>query len=119
MVLLLTNDDVRGLLDMPPLIEAMAQAFSELNRGDAAAVGRVDVLSPGKDDAVHGFKTMSGVALGYAVARVDSDLLRWPMRDGAARREKLGTDEARIGKENGLLPVQHRHGRAAGHPAGR
>lgn len=103
MVLLLTNEDVQGLLDMPSLVDAMGDAFAQLGRGDAAAVGRVDVLSPGKDDAVHGFKTMSGVSLGYAVARIDSDLLRWPVRDGAARREKLRPGESRIGKENGLL----------------
>ncbi|MPZ88098.1 MAG: hypothetical protein GEU81_08495 [Nitriliruptorales bacterium] len=103
MTLLLTNKDVRGLLDMPTLIEAMRRAFQELGRGDAAAVGRVDVLSPGKDDSVHGFKTMTGVSLGYAVARIDSDLLRWPVRGGGARREKLRPEEARIGKENGLL----------------
>lgn len=103
MVLLLTNDDVRGLLDMPPLIEAMRRAFLELSRGQAAVVERVDVFSPGKDNAVHGFKTMTGVALGYAVARIDSDLLRWPLRDGGVRREKLQAGEARIGKENGLL----------------
>ncbi|MPZ89829.1 MAG: ornithine cyclodeaminase family protein, partial [Nitriliruptorales bacterium] len=41
MTLLLTNKDVRGLLDMPTLIEAMRRAFQELGRGDAAAVGRV------------------------------------------------------------------------------
>ncbi len=103
MALLLTNDDVRGLLEMPRLIDAMRGVFEELARGDAAVVGRVDVLSPGKGDAVHGFKTMTGVSLGYAVARIDSDLLRWPVRDGGARREKLRPGEARIGKENGLL----------------
>ena len=103
MALLLTNDDIRGRLDMDVLIHAMRQAFTELGQGRAAEVGRVDVLSPGKGDAVHGLKTMSGVAGGYAVTRIDSDLLRWPQRDGGVRREKLGPAEARIGKENGLL----------------
>lgn len=103
MVLLLANDDVRGLLEIPVLIDGMRRAFEELGRGDAGTVGRVDVLSPGRNDSIHGYKTMSGVSLGYAVTRIDSDLLRWPDRDGGARREKLPPAEARIGKENGLL----------------
>ena len=103
MALLLTNDDIRGRLDMGVLIDAMRRAFTELGQGGAAEVGRVDVLSPGTGDLVHGLKTMSGVAGGYAVTRIDSDLLRWPRRDGGVRREKPRRGEARIGKENGLL----------------
>lgn len=50
-MLLLNNDDVAKVLDMPLCLSALDGVFHEMAIGDAVGMGRIDVYVPSKETA--------------------------------------------------------------------
>jgi hypothetical protein len=50
-LLLLNNDDVAKVLDMPLCLSALDGVFHEMAIGDAVGMGRIDVYLPSKETA--------------------------------------------------------------------
>ena len=93
MTLILSNEEIDGLLTMPECIAALEEAYGELHAGRAVTRRRSDCLTPAgsRDDAVYGFKTMDGVVpgQGFAAVRLNSDLVTWPRVGNTRRRVKV------------------------------
>jgi len=92
MTLLLSNADVDALLSMPECIDALEEAYREQAEGRAVSRPRSDTLTPtSQPDAIYSLKSMDGVLLkrGVGAVRINSDIVRWPVRDGSRRREKI------------------------------
>lgn len=105
----LDNDDVAELLEMPALVDALGEVYADVARGEAVTAPVVTTYVPaGGGETFHRLKTMSGAAprLGVQGVRIDSDLLRWPEKDGEIRREYVNAQAGsglRVGAENGLV----------------
>lgn len=109
MVRVFSNEDVAKLLDIGECVGVLAEAYEDLASEQAISSQRVDTLIPAEPPAeYHAMKSMGGAFPRYSIQamRLDSDLLRWPEREGTTRREKVTStqdDSLRIGKENGLV----------------
>jgi ornithine cyclodeaminase/alanine dehydrogenase-like protein (mu-crystallin family) len=104
-VILLTNEDVEPLLNMPDCIEAIEAAFSDLGNSDAVDIPRQDAIVPiAREGAVHDLKTMSGTwpKAGIAAIRLNSDIVHGPVVNGKPRRVKLALSEPG-GRYNGQV----------------
>jgi ornithine cyclodeaminase/alanine dehydrogenase-like protein (mu-crystallin family) len=104
-VILLTNEDVEPLLNMPDCIEAIEAAFADLGDADAVDIPRQDAIVPLKRaGAVHDLKTMSGSwpKAGIAAIRLNSDVVTGPVIDGLPRRVKVPLSEPG-GRYNGQV----------------
>lgn len=101
MVRLVTNDDVRDLLDMAAAIDAVEAAYRADATGRAVNIPRSDMILPVDGQEAYVFKVMPGAVddLGVAALRVQSDRIRW--EDG--RKVKLG--EARDGRYTQYVQV--------------
>ncbi|MBS3942499.1 MAG: ornithine cyclodeaminase family protein [Actinobacteria bacterium] len=80
-MLLLRNDDVRQVLDMPTTLRALQVGYADLAAGDAAYIPRIDLYAPtGNDDDYYRFGSMSGACRTYGVlaTRLKSDIVSWP-----------------------------------------
>ncbi len=92
MTLLLSNADVEALLTMPECIDALEEAYREKAEGRALSRPRSDAMTPtSRRDALYSLKSMDGVLpkRGVGAVRINSDIIRWPVRDGKRRREKV------------------------------
>jgi alanine dehydrogenase len=92
MTLILSNDDVEKLLTMHDCIEVMEEAYAELADGRGVSRTRSDCFTPtARTDALYSLKSMDGVApkLGVGAVRINSDIVTWPKRGNAMRREKI------------------------------
>ena len=92
MTLLLSNDDVRVLVTMPECIETLEAAYRDLADGRGTDRRRSDsFVATSRADALYSLKSMDGIvpSLGVGAVRINSDIVRWPTRAGAARREKV------------------------------
>src|SRR6476646_11353783 len=92
MTLILSNDDVEKLLSMPECIDLMEEAYIELAEGRGISRTRSDCFAPTtRPDALYSLKSMDGVApkLGVGAVRINSDIVTWPKRGNAMRREKV------------------------------
>jgi alanine dehydrogenase len=92
LTLLLSNEDVDGLLQMPDCIEAMERAFLAFADGRAGNAGRCEILTPTeRPDALYSLMNMNGVIpdLGVAAIRINSDILTWPASDDGRKRVKV------------------------------
>ena len=97
MTLVLSTDDAEQVLDLPSVIERLEQTYQELGTGAAVYRGRTDLFHPtqatiGADvPAAHQFKTLDGAipSLQVASVRVTSDVVAFPLVDGARRRIKI------------------------------
>jgi ornithine cyclodeaminase/alanine dehydrogenase-like protein (mu-crystallin family) len=91
-LLLLNNDDVATVLDMPLCLSALDGTFQELAAGDATGMGRIDVYVPsGETDApYYRWAVMAGGSKkdGYVCARMLSDMVNWPCEFGRVRENK-------------------------------
>ncbi len=77
-MLLLRNEDVRAVLDMPLAMASLRQAYVDLAAGEAAHVPRIDVWSPtGRDTDHHQFGSMVGTSrsAGVLAVRLKSDIV--------------------------------------------
>lgn len=93
MTLVLSNEEIDGLLAMPECIAALEHAYRELHAGRAVTRRRSDSMThaTGGREAVYSFKTMDGVVpgQGFAAVRLNSDLLTWPRVGNTQRRVKV------------------------------
>jgi alanine dehydrogenase len=91
-LLLLNNDDVAKVLDMPLCLSALDSVFHEMAIGDAVGMGRIDVYVPSKETAAPYYRwaVMTGGSKkdGYVCARMLSDLVEWPREYGRVRENK-------------------------------
>ena len=62
MTLILSNDEVDGLLQMPDCMAAMEGAFRAIGDRRAANAGRCEILTPtAREDALYSLMNMNGV----------------------------------------------------------
>ena len=107
-VIILTNEDIEPLLNMPDCIVAIEQAFRDFGDGRAVDIPRQDAIVPcplrGGGGAIHDLKTMSGSwpAAGIAALRLNSDIVHWPVINNSTRRVKLAISEPG-GRYNGAV----------------
>jgi len=87
-VLLLNNQELECVLDMPSSIEALYQGLKAYARGDAARRPRIDVFAPTSRAAEFAcFSSMEGIIRGgYYAIRLKPDVISWPVVDGVKRR---------------------------------
>jgi alanine dehydrogenase len=106
-VIILTNEDIEPLLNMPDCIVAIEQAFRDFGHGRAVDIPRQDAIVPCPlqgGGAIHDLKTMSGSwpAAGIAALRLNSDIVHWPIINNSPRRVKLAISEPG-GRYNGAV----------------
>ena len=91
-MLLLSNDDIEGLLDVTSCIGAMDDAYRELGEGRGASGVRSEILTPTtRDDGLYSLLTMAGVSpkFGIGAVRINSDILTWPRSVAGQKRVKV------------------------------
>jgi alanine dehydrogenase len=76
-MLLINNDDVKTVLNMPLTLEALEEAYSDMIRGEAVCRPRVDIQIPTSDPKkVYRWGTMEGGSTrGFFAIRMKSDIL--------------------------------------------
>ncbi|MFI5266924.1 MAG: ornithine cyclodeaminase family protein [Chloroflexota bacterium] len=92
MTLLLTNEDVEQVLDMPASLEALEPAYRELSTGGAVLRHQSQTYLPGPlPDSSYCLKTVEGGSetFGVMAIRMTSDVLRARQVEGRFRREKV------------------------------
>jgi len=90
-MLLLKDDDVQKVLTMPMTLEALDETQKEIIKGDAATMGRIDVYLPcERPESYYRWALMTGGARrdGFVVARMLSDIVSWPGKEGEQRENK-------------------------------
>lgn len=103
-MLVLTNEDVEGLVEMPSVIEVLRGAYRDLGSRDAVEMPRQDgVVDHTRDGTVYALKTMSGnwPAGGVSAVRINSDVVNWPSVKGSPRRVKIPLSQG--SRYNGLV----------------
>jgi alanine dehydrogenase len=92
LTLLLSNEDIDSLLQMPDCIDAMERAFLAFADQRASNAGRCEILTPTeRPDALYSLMNMNGVVpeLGVAAVRINSDILTWPASGDGRKRVKV------------------------------
>lgn len=89
-MLLLNNDDVKGLLTMEIAMEALERAYRELAEGEAVCRPRIDIRIPTPDPRrVYQWGTMEGGSTsGYFAIRMKSDVVFEQEYGGTRTQEK-------------------------------
>ncbi|HEV8343765.1 MAG TPA: ornithine cyclodeaminase family protein [Candidatus Binatia bacterium] len=90
-MLLLKDDDVQKILTMPMTLEALEETQNEIVRGNAATMGRIDLYLPcERPESYYRWAVMTGGAKrdGFVVARMLSDIVSWPGKEGDQRENK-------------------------------
>lgn len=96
MTILLSNADLRRLLFMPEVIDALERAHRQLAEGEGVIRRRTEAFAPsGSPDALYMLATSDAIAptAGVAVTRVTSGLYSWPTRSGTRRRQRDATSD--------------------------
>jgi alanine dehydrogenase len=78
MTLLLNNEDVRSVMTMPMVMDALEEAYRQTAAGDAVCRPRIDLCMPtGEGDRVYQWGTMEGGSSvsGYFAIRMKSDVV--------------------------------------------
>jgi alanine dehydrogenase len=99
------NEEIEQFLRMQECIACLEDAYRDLGTRDAVDIPRQDMLVPNRrEGAVHSFKTMSGSwpRAGVAALRLNSDIVSWPILNGAPRRVKLPVSQP-DGRYNGSV----------------
>ena len=92
MTLLLTNEDVERVLDMPAALAALEPVYRDLAQGSAVNRPQSQTYLPGPLEASsYCLKTVEGggQALGVMAIRLTSDVLRTEVVEGVRRRVKV------------------------------
>jgi ornithine cyclodeaminase/alanine dehydrogenase-like protein (mu-crystallin family) len=105
MTLLLTNEEIDGLLDVGMVLDAVEQSQRAMMSLEAISSPRTDTLAPTvsrEGPATYGLKSMCGLwpEAGVAALRINSDVLIWPEVAGNIRRDRLPSP---AGRWNGLI----------------
>lgn len=91
MVLLIDNDDVKRVLTMPNVLEALEEAYGDLADGNLVNRPRID-LSATTDmpDHIYRWGTMEAVnaRTGYHALRMKSDVVYWSQHERGTTEEK-------------------------------
>lgn len=103
MTLVISNDDAAKVLTMSGAIDRLEQLYGDLGIGSAVYRGRTDLFAPtvaniGEElPAAHQFKTLDGAIprLQVASIRVTSDIVAFPVVNGARRRIKAPAAEGK------------------------
>ena len=78
-MLLIDNQTVSAVLDMPSCIAAQEAAFRQIPDGGAAFRGRIDMYAPcERPDGYYRWGTMEGYNDGILAIRMKSDVITWP-----------------------------------------
>ena len=87
-VLILNNQELESVLDMPSSIDALYQGLKAYARGDAARRPRIDIFAPtSRAEEFACFSSMEGIIRGgYYAIRLKPDVISWPVVDGIKRR---------------------------------
>lgn len=92
-MLMLNNEDVAKVLDMPLCLAALDSVFKEMAAGDAMAMGRMDLYVPSgqRQAPYYRWAMMAGGSKkdGYVCARMLSDMVSWPREYGRVRENKF------------------------------
>ncbi|MEA2987369.1 MAG: alanine dehydrogenase [Alphaproteobacteria bacterium] len=95
-MLLLDNNDVAKVLDMPLCMAALDGVFQELARGEAVGMGRIDVYVPSGETPAPYYRwaVMTGGSKkdGLVCARMLSDMVAWPREYGRVRENKYARE---------------------------
>ena len=88
-MIFLTNEHVREVLDMKTCIDAMEDAYRELNEQRAGYRPRIDFYVP-EEPHYYRWGTMEGASrkLGVFAIRMKSDMLAWEEQDGFKVEDK-------------------------------
>src|SRR5258708_23831885 len=89
---ILSNEDVEKVLTLGECVAVMEEAYVELADGGGVSRTRSDCFTPtARADALYSLKSMEAVArkLGVGAVRINSDIVTWPKRGNAMRREKV------------------------------
>ncbi len=84
-MLLLKNEDVQKVLTMSKTLEVLDETQKEMNKGDTATMGRIDVYIPNANPgSYYRWAVMTGGRRsdGFVVARMLSDVVSWPKKNG-------------------------------------
>ena len=91
-MLILNNDDVAKILDMPLCLSALDAVFHELASGDAVGMGRIDLYVPSGVDTAPYYRwaVMTGGSKRdkLVCARMLSDMVAWPRQYDRIRETK-------------------------------
>jgi len=101
-MLILNNDDVKGVLTMEITMKALEGAYIELARSEAVCRPRIDIQIPTRDPRkLYQWGTMEGGSMsGYFAIRMKSDIVYEQEYNGARTQEKYCV---RPGKFCGLI----------------
>jgi ornithine cyclodeaminase/alanine dehydrogenase-like protein (mu-crystallin family) len=91
-MLILSNEEIEGLLTMADCIEAIEQAYAAFSMGRAQNRPRTDLYAPtSRPDTYYVFKSMEGVipSMGIAALRINSDHITWKAGRRGIIKEKL------------------------------
>ena len=88
-MIFLTNEHIQQVLDMPTCIQAMEDAYHELNERRAGYRPRIDFYVP-QEPHYYRWGTMEGASrkLGVFAIRMKSDMLAWENKDGFMVEDK-------------------------------
>jgi ornithine cyclodeaminase/alanine dehydrogenase-like protein (mu-crystallin family) len=88
-MIFLTNEHVQQVLEMPTCLNAMEEAYRELNEGRAGYRPRIDFYVP-EEPHYYRWGTMEGASrkLGVFAIRMKSDMLAWEEQDGFKVEDK-------------------------------
>jgi len=88
MVLILNNQDLESILDMPACIDALYQGLKAYVCGDAARRPRIDLFAPtSRPNEFACFSSTEGIIKnGYYSIRINPEIISWPEMDGQRRR---------------------------------
>jgi ornithine cyclodeaminase/alanine dehydrogenase-like protein (mu-crystallin family) len=91
-MLLLNNDDVSRVIDMPMVMDALEDAYQQLARKDSVCRPRIDIRIPnGEGDRIYQWGTMEGGSSvsGYFAIRMKSDVIYEREYEGVRTQEKF------------------------------
>ncbi len=88
-MIFLTNEHIQQVLDMPTCLNAMEEAYRELNEQRAGYRPRIDFYVP-QEPHYYRWGTMEGASrkLGVFAIRMKSDMLAWENQDGFMVEDK-------------------------------
>ena len=93
-MLVLNNEEISAIIDMPTCIAAMETAYRGMSEGRGINRRRSDTLvetGPADAGGVYSLKSMDGVSpdLGVGAVRINSDIITYPEISGQRRRLKV------------------------------
>lgn len=106
MTLILNNQDLKSVLDMPACVEALYQGLKAYSRGDAARRPRIDLFAPtSRPKEFVCFSSMEGIVRGgYYAIRIKPEIISSPEINGRRRRVRYSY---RHGFDGGLILLFH------------